>query len=70
MERILENGGLKLEVDLEEGQGIDVTCGCKSNMVISGIVDPTLVTVSALTNAVSVANSILSTNVVINNITK
>ena len=37
------------------------------NMIKSGIVDPLLVTKSALINAASVATTILSTDCVINN---
>ena len=37
-------------------------------MIESGIVDPLLVTKSALRNAASVATTILSTNCVINNL--
>jgi chaperonin GroEL len=37
-------------------------------MVEAGIIDPLLVTKSALRNAVSVATTILSTNCVINNL--
>jgi chaperonin GroEL len=37
------------------------------NMINSGIIDPLLVTKSALTNAASVATTILSTDCVINN---
>ena len=38
------------------------------DMVKSGIVDPLLVTKSALKNAASVANTILATDCVINNL--
>ena len=38
------------------------------NMVESGIIDPLLVTKSALVNAASVATTILSTDCVINNL--
>ena len=37
-------------------------------MIKAGIIDPLLVTKSALRNAVSVATTILSTNCVINNL--
>ena len=67
---ILSNAGIVLSEEFKEGWGIDVTCGCKKDMIKRGIVDPTKVVVSALTNAISVAKSVLSTNVVINNITK
>ena len=51
----------------EEGEGVDVTCGCTKNMIESGIVDPLLVTKSALKNAVSVAKTIISAGCVISN---
>jgi len=38
------------------------------NMIKSGIIDPLLVTKSALRNATSVATTILSTDCVINNL--
>ena len=41
---------------------------CTKDMQKSGIIDPLLVTKSALINAVSVATTILSTDCVINNI--
>jgi len=45
-----------------------VVTGETVNMVKSGIVDPLLVTKSALINAASVATTILSTDCVINNL--
>jgi len=49
------------------GIGLDVVTGDIVNMVDSGIIDPLLVTKSALVNAASVATTILSTDCVINN---
>jgi chaperonin GroEL len=51
-----------------EGQGLDVVTGKTVDMVKAGIIDPLLVTKSALKNAASVATTILSTDCVINNI--
>jgi chaperonin GroEL len=51
-----------------EGEGLNVVTGNMVNMVHSGIVDPLLVTKSALKNAASVATTILSTDCVINNL--
>ena len=51
-----------------EGQGLDVVTGKTVNMVKAGIIDPLLVTKSALKNAASVATTIMSTDCVINNI--
>ena len=49
------------------GQGIDVTTGKTCNMVTSGIIDPVLVTKSALKNAVSVVTTIISADCIISN---
>ena len=68
--RILENAGLdptKLKITKWDF-GIDVTCGCETNMIKDGIIDPLLVTKSALMNAASVATTILSTDCVISNV--
>ena len=46
----------------------DVTTSQEVNMVKSGIIDPVLVTKSALKNAVSVALTIMSADCVISNI--
>ena len=51
-----------------EGYGINVVTGNMVNMIESGIIDPLLVTKSALNNAASVATTILSTDCVINNL--
>ena len=50
------------------GDGINVVTGNMVNMIESGIIDPLLVTKSALNNAASVATTILSTDCVINNL--
>ena len=52
----------------DEGKGLDVVTGNTVDMVKAGIIDPLLVTKSALTNAASVATTILSTDCVINNV--
>ena len=68
-ELILENAGIKEYVDpKEQGKGLDVVTGKTVDMVKAGIIDPLLVTKSALQNAASVATTILSTDCVINNI--
>ena len=54
--------------ELEDGIGIDVTCGCKRNMIETGIIDPVLVTKSALKNAISVVSTIISADCVISNV--
>ena len=50
------------------GQGIDVTTGKKQDMIKEGIIDPVLVTKSALKNAISVVSTIISADCVISNI--
>ncbi len=66
---ILDNAGLdKVTIAAQQGVGIDVVTGNMVNMIEHGIIDPLLVTKSALTNAASVAATILSTDCVINNV--
>lgn len=65
---ILDNAGIQFDIDLEEGCGIDVITGEPVNMVDAGIIDPVLVTKSALKNAVSVVSTIISADCVISNI--
>ena len=66
---ILENAGIQdYEVPKVKGRGLNVVTGKTVNMVKSGIIDPLLVTKSALQNAASVATTILSTDCVINNL--
>jgi chaperonin GroEL len=67
-EIILKNAGIQELTKLDEGMGLDVVTGETVNMVKAGIIDPLLVTKSALMNAASVATTILSTDCVINNI--
>ena len=65
---ILNNAGIEVESDLFEGHGINVITGEVVNMVESGIIDPVLVTKTALKNAVSVALTIVSADCVISNV--
>ena len=66
---ILHNAGMDdYEAPKVKGRGLDVVTGKTVNMVKSGIIDPLLVTKSALINAASVASTILSTDCVINNL--
>jgi len=67
-ELILKNASIDKLEKLEEGKGLDVVTGNTVDMVKAGIIDPLLVTKSALKNAASVATTILSTDCVINNI--
>jgi len=66
---ILDNAGiLDYTLPKVKGEGLDVVTGNMVNMINSGIIDPLLVTKSALLNAASVATTILSTDCIINNI--
>ena len=70
---ILDNAGIEYPDHNEqwskmEGEGVDVTTGEEVNMIESGIIDPVLVTKSALKNAVSVVTTIISADCVISNI--
>ena len=66
---ILDNAGIVDYPELKrKGQGLNVVTGNMVNMINSGIIDPLLVTKSALQNAASVATTILSTDCVINNL--
>jgi len=65
---ILQNAGLEVEEPTKKGVGVNVVTGNMVEMLSAGIIDPLLVTKSALTNAASVATTILSTDCVINNI--
>ena len=65
---VLKNAGIEdpgcLDID---GSGIDVVTGERVTMVSAGIIDPVLVTKSALKNAVSVVTTIISADCVISN---
>ena len=66
---ILANAGIvDKKTYSKQGQGLNVVTGNMVNMIESGIIDPLLVTKSALRNASSVATTILSTDCVINNL--
>ena len=66
---ILANAGIEnYKIPTTEGEGLNVVTGNMVNMIKSGIIDPLLVTKSALKNAASVATTILSTDCVINNL--
>ena len=68
--KILTNAGLDPDnfILSKWGEGVDVTSGCSEVMIEKGIIDPLLVTKSALNNAISVATTILSTDCVISNV--
>jgi len=65
---ILENAGLEqIAPRPKKGLGVNVVTGEAVDMISSGIIDPVLVTKSALKNAVSVVNTIISADCVISN---
>ena len=64
---IMSNAGLEPQTVSGEGLGVDVVTGDIVDMVNAGIIDPVLVTKSALKNAVSVVTTIVSADCVISN---
>jgi chaperonin GroEL len=67
-ETILYNAGIEEhEPPGTKGMGIDVISGDVVDMVGYGVIDPLLVTKSALKNAISVISTIISANCVISN---
>ena len=68
-ETILYNAGIEdYELPNVEGTGIDVVSGEIVDMIEHGVIDPLLVTKTALKNATSVISTIISANCVISNI--
>ena len=66
---ILANAGLEQVAQRpQKGLGVNVVTSKSVNMIKSGIIDPVLVTKSALKNAVSVVTTIISADCVISNI--
>ena len=69
MATILDNAGLTdVRCEGEDYCGIDVISGECTDMIEAGVVDPVLVTKSALKNAVSVVSTIISADCVISNV--
>ena len=64
---ILDNAGIIEIAEPTDGKGIDVTNGNTCEMIKHGIIDPVLVTKSALKNAVSVVTTIISADCIISN---
>ena len=64
---ILDNAGILEAVEPTDGKGINVTNGNTCEMIKHGIIDPVLVTKSALKNAVSVVTTIISADCIISN---
>ena len=65
---IMQNANLDIQDPvLKKNWGVDATTGKEVNMLKAGIIDPVLVTKTALKNAISVATTIISADVVISN---
>jgi len=65
---ILDNAALAHYESKKRGFGIDVVKNKEVDMIKAGIIDPVLVTKTALKNAVSVVNTIFSADCVISNV--
>jgi chaperonin GroEL len=69
--QLAENAGLEGSVvvnkvrEAEKGQGLNVETGQVEDLVAAGIIDPTMVTRSALQNAASIAKNILTTEAIV-----
>ena len=66
--KILENAGITYGPYHKKGWGVNVVTGESCNLLKEGIIDPVLVTKTALKNAISVATTIMSANCVISNV--
>ena len=65
---ILDNAGMGDSVTpVKQGYGIDVVTGKNVDMIKEGIIDPVMVTKTALKNAVSVVSTIISADCIISN---
>lgn len=69
LQQILSNASITGYTVTEDDfrKGIDATDGQEVDMIVSGIIDPYKVTISALTNAISIAVIVLSTGCVMDN---
>ena len=69
--QLADNAGLEGSVvvnrirELETGSGLNVDTGEYEDLVKAGIIDPTMVTRSALQNAASIAKNILTTEAIV-----
>ncbi|HZK16519.1 MAG TPA: TCP-1/cpn60 chaperonin family protein, partial [Solirubrobacterales bacterium] len=69
--QIAENSGLEGSVvvnkirELKTGEGLNAASGEYGDMVKAGVLDPTVVTRSALQNAASIAKNILTTEAIV-----
>jgi chaperonin GroEL len=65
---IMENANIKVtEPIVKKGEGINAITGERVDMIEAGIIDPVLVTKTALKNAISVATTIMSADCIISN---
>ena len=65
---IMENANIKVsEPIVKKGEGINAITGERVDMIKAGIIDPVLVTKTALKNAISVATTIMSADCIISN---
>ena len=71
LRQISENAGLEGSVvvnevrNAKEGQGLNAANGKMVDLVAEGIIDPAMVTRSALQNAASIAKNILTTEAIV-----
>ena len=71
LRQIAENGGLEGSVvvnkvrEMKDGEGLNAATGEYGDMVKAGVLDPTVVTRSALQNAASIAKNILTTEAIV-----
>ncbi len=71
MRQIAENSGFEGSVvvnkvrDMKPGEGLNAATGDYGDLVADGVIDPTMVTRSALQNAASIAKNILTTEAVV-----
>jgi chaperonin GroEL len=71
LRQIAENSGLEGSVVVEKvrglkpGEGLNADSGEYGNLVEAGVIDPTMVTRSALQNAASIAKNILTTEAIV-----
>ena len=64
---ILDNAGIYRATEPTDGMGVNVKDNSECDMIQEGIIDPVLVTKSALKNAVSVVTTIISADCIISN---
>ena len=71
LRQLAQNGGLEGSVVVGEvrkakkGHGLNVDTGEVEDLVAAGVIDPTMVTRSALQNAASIAKNILTTEAIV-----